>query len=409
MPLPPELWTTLPNRSAMVSTLNLLGDELPWFTLSIAPHMTWLSLASLLVPLSILLSCAQCDRMQQQQLSIVILAMGLVSVFLGLLQLAQGPLSALRFFRVTNPDDAVGFFANRNHFSALLYCLIPFSAIWISQGSLRTSSARRHRAFDPTGLPVRLAGATVLVIFITAQMMTRSRAGLALTALAVLGSACLTLRGHGTRPKRRSALLLLAAIVVPCLFVTDFALIRVLDRFSAGPLADARLPIARATIEAIGAYFPFGSGIGTFSIAYGPFEQPGSVLPAYINRAHCDALELLLESGVAGLVLMALFLVWLIRRTIRVWISPDGSRTVGDLLLPRAASLVLWLLIAHSLVDYPLRTAALMAAFSFCCAVLIASPRDAACEEDASLVRTRPVLRSRDLARPASDRNLHDG
>jgi hypothetical protein len=38
-----------------------------------------------------------------------------------LLQVAQGP-RLLRLFAVTNLSEAVGFFANRNHFAALLFC-----------------------------------------------------------------------------------------------------------------------------------------------------------------------------------------------------------------------------------------------------------------------------------------------
>ena len=49
---------------------------------------------------------------------------GIIGVFVGLFQVAGGPESPLRYFEITNPTEAVGFFANRNHFAALLYCLI---------------------------------------------------------------------------------------------------------------------------------------------------------------------------------------------------------------------------------------------------------------------------------------------
>ena len=62
------------------------------------------------------------------------LAVGLISVLIGLIQVAQGERSPLRFFEFTNPTEAVGFFANRNHFAALIYCLMLFALAWIVLG-----------------------------------------------------------------------------------------------------------------------------------------------------------------------------------------------------------------------------------------------------------------------------------
>ena len=46
------------------------------------------------------------------------------------MQLAGGAESRLRFYSITNTDSAVGYFANRNHESALLVAAIPFAAYW---------------------------------------------------------------------------------------------------------------------------------------------------------------------------------------------------------------------------------------------------------------------------------------
>ncbi len=62
-------------------------------------------------------------------------------------------------------------------------------------------------------------------------------------------------------------------------------------------------------------------------------------------------------------------------------------------MLERAASLVILLLLAHSLVDYPLRTAALSAIFAFFCAVL-----------GAPAAEPQLSLRSREHRRPARAR-----
>jgi|JRHI01.1.fsa_nt_gi hypothetical protein len=115
IPLPPALWTALPNRAPIVGALDLAGQRPSWMPSTVSPGATWLSFLSLIVPASIFLATVLLGYRQRRTLSVVILAMGLVSVFLGLSQVAQGPSSPLRFFEISNPSEAVGFFANRNH------------------------------------------------------------------------------------------------------------------------------------------------------------------------------------------------------------------------------------------------------------------------------------------------------
>src|SRR5262245_3564986 len=125
-PLPPQLWTALPNRQLLVGTFELLERDLPWMPISVLPHATWLSALSLLPPLAVFLSTVLLGYRERRLLCIILLGIGIVSVFVGLSQVAQGPQSVLRFFQITNQGEAVGFFANRNHFAALLYALTLF-------------------------------------------------------------------------------------------------------------------------------------------------------------------------------------------------------------------------------------------------------------------------------------------
>src|SRR5690606_34815955 len=118
----------------------LAGRELPWWPLSVAPHTTWLGLVSLVVPLGVFLATIQLQRRERRLLSLAVLAVGIISVFLGLLQVAQGPESPLRFFAFTNPTEAVGFFANRNHFAALLYSLTLLAAAWTVHAAAQLSA-----------------------------------------------------------------------------------------------------------------------------------------------------------------------------------------------------------------------------------------------------------------------------
>lgn len=394
LPLPPALWTALPGREIVVETFTLTGRELPWRPVSVTPHATWLSLASLVVPLAVFLAAVQLRRRERRLLSLVVLATGIAGVFLGLLQVAQGPDSSLRFFAFTNTTEAVGFFANRNHFAALLYSLTLLAAAWTVHAGARLTSGGQKEHDTPVVLALG-SGLGVMVILIAAQMMARSRAGLALAILALLGIWALAVRDRGGGTGRAPARLLAGAVGLALMLGVQLALYRVLDRFDADPLADARIPLALTTLEAAKAFMPFGSGAGTFVPVYATFERVQDAGVAYANRAHNDLLEVWLEAGIPGLLLTGAFLIWLVRRNIALWRAAPARGGEIDLLLARAAGLVLVLVSAHSLVDYPLRTAAMMALLAFS-AALMCEPPDAP-----EPTRSPGAARPRSARRPA--------
>src|ERR1700687_6053767 len=129
VPLPPWIWTNLPGREQMAKVFDVLEGPRPWMPMSVSPHATWLSFLSLLPPIAIFVAAIQLNYRERRGLSLGIIAVGIISAFLGLMQVAQGPASVLRFFSITNDTEAVGFFANRNHFAALLCAVLLFTAV----------------------------------------------------------------------------------------------------------------------------------------------------------------------------------------------------------------------------------------------------------------------------------------
>ena len=378
IPLPTALWSLLPGREVISETYKLIEQSQPLLPLTMSPSATWLSGLSLIPPMSLFLGCLTLDYRQRRIMSVIVVVLGVISVLLGLLQLAQGPDSVLRFFAITNNTDAVGFFANRNHFAALLYSAMIFAAVWLSNSVMALGLQPRRRAIESKAL---LSFAVCLIAFVSlivAQLMARSRAGLGLSMVGLIAALFLGLSDQrATSSSRGSAKIAIAATVVAIIFSLQFALYRILERFGPDPLADARIPFARNTITAAKAYMPFGSGLGTFVPVYQMFEQPSDVLQSYANHAHNDLLEVWLETGVIGLVLLGVFLVWYAHKTFSIW-RGKAFAEAGDFDrgLAKAASIVLALLLAHSLVDYPLRTSAMMAIAAIASALMIApSPK----------------------------------
>jgi hypothetical protein len=70
-----------------------------------------------------------------------------------------------------------------------------------------------------------------------------------------------------------------------------------------------------------------------------------------------------------------------------------------DLTLARASTLIIALLVAHSFVDYPLRTAAVMAILAFSCGLLVAPP-EGAVSQIFDQQRGKRSASARDRAKP---------
>jgi O-antigen ligase len=138
--------------------------------------------------------------------------------------------------------------------------------------------------------------------------------------------------------------------------------------------ADAKTnPVSRATSfrltsQAIGDHLPFGSGIGSYGDIYPQYEEPGSVGRWYMNHVHSDFLEVALETGLPGILLILLVLLWWLWRVKTIWRAEKPDH------FARAATIASAAILAHSAVDYPLRTAAISALFALCLA-LMADPR----------------------------------
>ena len=370
IPLPPAVWTNLPNRSVSSQAFDLLGQSLPWMPLTSTPHRTWISALSLLVPVTIFLSVLLLSYRERCWLSLIILTVGTVSVFFGLAQVAQGPESWLRFYHFTNPDHAVGFFANRNHFAALCYVLLLFAGAWASNSIYSIATVGREQA--ASSMARAALWSTIIILLLSGEVMASSRAGLALTIMALLGTFMIAASDQRVGVGFTSKRLLGGALLFVTLLIVQFSLYRILERFEADPLDDWRLLFIPRTLEAAQAYLPLGSGLGSFEQVYALFERPEDAIEnIFANHAHNDFVELWLETGIVGLILFGGFCLWFAKRSFDVWRASSSDASALDTALARAATLAVPLILVHSAVDYPLRTAAMSSIFALCCAFVV--------------------------------------
>ena len=362
IPLPPSLWSALPGRGEIAAAYEAAGTALPWLPISLDPSATWLALLALLPATAIFLAVLSLEQRSRRILIVLIFIVVFASVLLDLQQTWDGPNSPLRFYAITNLDRAVGFFANANHNAALLYAAIPFAAAW-AIGLVRDN--RRGRT---VGLALLVLLILTIVIGVT---LTQSRAGLALLFSAGICSLLLAWRHNRGQSGRRLLFVAAGANIVALLLAFQFGFVAFMQRAEEQGIKDQRWPIARITSEAAIANLPLGSGFGTFVPIYDRFAPPTLIGERYVNHAHNDWLESWLTGGVPAVALTIGFLAWLAASTLRLWRSGQPERPVLDVVLAQAASIVIVLLLLHSIVDFPLRIPALSVLFAMSCAYLI--------------------------------------
>jgi O-antigen ligase len=400
VPMPPSLtlrWFTANGLSPEAG--GVVTDE-SWRSLSLTPEPTRAAIASVIPPIALFASISQMGLPARFRMAALVIGLSAVALILGFLQVAQGPQSSLRFFQFTNPTEAVGFFANRNHFAAQLYTALVFAAVWFFSA---TKNFIRRGTLDTRAILWFAAAAVLLIATIAGLALARSRAGLILAMFAIGGIATIFFDdGRAADGERRSSnrfarRLTLAALVIAVLFATQFGLHRVMTRFEADPLSDLRTALTPATLSAAWESLPFGTGFGSFIRVYSIKEKTTDLFSGHANRAHNDWAELLLETGIFGVALAALFLWWFSSRAIAIWRPGPGERRDDDLTLQRAATVVIVLLLAHSLVDYPLRTTAMASVFALACALLITPPLT---ETPPKAAQKRPSRRRKEPSAP---------
>jgi O-antigen ligase len=349
IPIPPQIWEALPGRSSYAEALQIAGIPHSWRPMSLTPDLTLNSLLSLLPPLALVLSAGLIDRSDQKLIIPLIIIAVVVSAVIGLVQISSG---SLYFYRVTNLGSPVGVFANRNHQALFLAATLPLLAGWAVM-------PHRDQAYRKLRMWVALCVAASILPLL---MVTGSRAGLIAGLIGGLLAIVLVFKAQRLSPRDRprrklQAGLLLAlplafgtaALVGTYMLSRDEALQRLFADQGPG-IRSTFIPLYR---EMAWDFAPFGSGYGSFDTVFRVYEPADQLRLTYLNHAHNDLAQIAIEGGILPLLVLSAFLLWLVTGTWRIWSARLDST---DRVLGHVGSAVAFLILAGSLVDYPLRT-----------------------------------------------------
>ena len=263
---------------------------------------------------------------QQQNLVRFMMVGLIINLIIGAIQLSYSRVSALPS---PLPYELLSAsFANENHQSSLFFLMIPLLAFHYLV-----------RVQKPLIFGIIMA---VLLIYLFA---IGSRAGTAISTLIAIWSFTLfTLRPS---PLVAGGVIAIGVTAAVGLFIW-------LDVISE---LDSRLGFAQTTWTAFKDNWLFGTGPGSYLMVYAAYERVEDMGRLVANQAHNDWLQIALETGIAGIALLLVFSLLVVRAFFYSALS-------------QAAALSAFSVMIHSLVDYPLRTMAIATCFAVLCAMM---------------------------------------
>lgn len=265
----------------------------------------------------------------------------------------QGFTSEGKIYWLIKPrtGNAYGSYVNHNHYAGLMELLLPFALVLVVSGSAR-GATRVLLGFAAT-----LMAASVF--------LSQSRGGMFAVVVETVFLAVFWMLHFS--PKK-SAAVFVAFCLLTALFLAWIAPQQLGSRMT--DIHDpARWLIHRDSVRMFTAHPFLGSGFGTFPVAFPRYREFYDGF--FINHAHDDYLELLLETGLIGFGVGLWFLVVLYRQGLR---NSRAAKLSASALISTAALAGCTGLLAHSFVDFNLHIPANAALFYVWCVVATASP-----------------------------------
>lgn len=247
-------------------------------------------------------------------------------------------------------NSLYGSYVNHNHYAGLMELLLPLALVLALDPSLRGEK--------------RLLLACTTVIMAASVFLSQSRGGMiaVIVEMVFLGVIWIT-----RFSPRKSATVFVAFCIATALLLAWVAPPE-LGRRMTDIHDPARLLIHRDSIRMFLGHPFLGSGFGTFATVFPHYRVFYDGF--FMDNAHDDYLELLLETGLIGFAVAAWFLVVLYRegfRNLRL-IKNSGSARISTAALAGCTGLL-----AHSFLDFNLHIPANAALFYVLC-VIAAAP-----------------------------------
>lgn len=365
LPVPYSLWRILAGRDAYADSLTAINAAQGMRAISMVPAATEYAWLALLPGLIVFLVTLSLSKEQLKTAVTVFILMAAFQGVLGLMQYGTGPDSILRPF--DRGLHAQGTYMNRDHLAGLLEMALPIALALLTASLGRHHATRRHvrslrqklALLAETHVNKAAVYGFASLLILLALIFTHSRTGNMLAMVMILLCAVM----FATRLGGRNVYGLIGSFVaIGLTLAIEIGMVPVLNRFiQQDPLQDGRWIIFEGTLRAIGEFFPLGSGIGTFAEVY-PRFHPAGFDDVFVNYAHNDYLEWIMEGGIFAALMIAVFFVLYFARWVKVW-----KRGEWRLLnfIQVGAGIGIFAMMLHTFLDFNLHIPANQIYFAF--------------------------------------------
>lgn len=346
IPLPLSIWEQLPGRNNFLPSINWLiekGEPVPWLSLSLIPQNTVHALLAIIPILAIFLGTVYQNKKGLLWIAYALIIIASVQATIGFIQ-----------YPVTS--HAQGTYINTNHFAAFMYMVLPFTFALLTYAI--GSKASNYEGGGYSYFNSTFLFGLISILLILSGIFSTSRTGGFLIFSAVIISIVVFFRHIGGRQGMGLSTLL---GILGLGAATSIGLIPVINRFvTLNPAESLRWEIFPDMITGVQKYFPIGSGPGTFQEIFITFQSMGIDREGFVNRAHNDYLELLLETGIIGVIFTVLaFFIF-----IQGWLSLRKQPWNKIKFLNSAAGIAVSLMLVHALLDFNFHNPANALAFA---------------------------------------------
>jgi O-antigen ligase len=253
-----------------------------------------------------------------------------------------------------------GPYVNHNHYAGLMEMLMPFPLVLAA-----THFTNGKRKLAVAGIAALMAGSIFL---------SGSRGGMAafVAEMVVLGVLLVRKReSSGKQPLMLGAFLALVIVFLVWMGSNELTqrLVSIHSEAREEIYAGVRLSIDRDCLRMLAKRPLLGWGLGTFPIVYPEFRSFYTTF--FVNQAHNDYLQLLVETGLAGFSIAIWFLVLVFRRAVgklKNWTETASGAMTMAAVLGCAGILV------HSFLDFNLQIPANAALFYVLCVMAASAP-----------------------------------
>jgi len=353
-----------------------------WQPLSIYPYQTLLALAKLLAYVAaFVLAGSLFDSGRRKSILVRgLIILGCFEAVYGIVQYLTGWQQIFTYKKQFYTQDATGTYVNHNHFAGLLGLIIPLvgsMAFYYFQqwAEGRAQDLDRHATPGKSSVGFQsLFYVFMALVLAIGVVFSRSRGGILAMVFSLVFIGLLAQLRTTRKAWTAGVFVFLLGLAGYAIWIgLDPVLARFEQLREPGYLQlEGRISIWKDSLHLVRDFPLIGTGLGTFGVAFRRYQT--SMLDNMVDHAHNDYLEFASETGLLGLAILFLPMLYLFGRMIAAFLN-DPRRFRRAVLLGCIGSTLAILI--HSLADFNLQ----IPANALVVAVILGTGYKAACVE----------------------------